>query len=107
MHLIYYLFLDYFHFTSGSAIALMVSYLVMPVGVLLYIVMSGVYKEYWDGWTIESLRDWGPLLRLALANTVMVVVEWFSLEVGLIVSGKCFLGMINLILIMFPQMLVN
>lgn len=72
---------------NGSALAQAVSYILMVILNLCYLVFSGVYKETWRGWTWECLEDWGQYISLALFGMLMICIEWWSFEVGIILTG--------------------
>ena len=66
---------------SGSAIALMMAYFTKTLGTLLYIVVSGVYKECWEGCSVECWKDWGRLLRLGIPGMLMEIFKGGSIHV--------------------------
>jgi len=80
--------------TAGSAISQSVSYILMCVLTLLYIVIFHKYTETWDGWTTECLQDWGTFARLAVPGMLMVCMEWWGFEIGVFLTGL--LGKIEL-----------
>ena len=45
-----------------------------------------------SGWSWEFLEDWGPFCNLAFTGLVMVCVEFWTFEAGVILSGKCMYG---------------
>ncbi|XP_002981285.2 protein DETOXIFICATION 48 [Selaginella moellendorffii] len=52
-----------------------------------YLRISGKYKRTWDGWSRDSLKDWRPLLNLAIPSCISVCLEWWWYEFMIIVSG--------------------
>jgi MATE family multidrug resistance protein len=58
------------------------------VGFLLtYLWWSGRYKNSWTGWSRDCLKDWRPLLNLAIPSCVSVCLEWWWYEFMIILSG--------------------
>ncbi len=54
---------------------------------LLYLWWSGRYKKSWTGWSVECLKEWRPLLNLAIPSCVSVCLEWWWYEFMIILSG--------------------
>ncbi|KAJ7547663.1 hypothetical protein O6H91_08G097100 [Diphasiastrum complanatum] len=52
-----------------------------------YLRFSGIYKKSWEGWSSECLKDWKPLLNLAIPSCVSVCLEWWWYELMIIFSG--------------------
>ncbi|XP_074640283.1 multidrug and toxin extrusion protein 1-like [Tubulanus polymorphus] len=73
--------------TNGSAIAQVITYFSMVVCALVYIFWSGVYKNNWPGWSVESFQEWGPFFSLGIPGLLMVFLEWGSFEIGTILTG--------------------
>ncbi|KAK7201247.1 membrane transporter protein [Novymonas esmeraldas] len=71
----------------GSAVAWVILMNCMPGSLLVYLVATGKYKKTWGGWEPTALTNWGPLLRLAFPSMAMMMSEWMSLEVNLIIAG--------------------
>ena len=40
------------------------------------------------GWSSQCLEEWGPMLKLAISGMLMVGMEWWAFELGLLLSGK-------------------
>lgn len=45
-------------------------------------------SDAWGGFRRAALRNWGPMIRLALPGMVMVVAEWFAFEILTLASGR-------------------
>ncbi|XP_013407412.1 multidrug and toxin extrusion protein 1 [Lingula anatina] len=73
--------------TRGSAIAQVIGYAVMLFSTLAYIWGSGLYKDTWDGWTWECFEDWGTFIKLGVPGLLMICIEWWSFEIGTILTG--------------------
>ena len=72
---------------SGSAIALMCAYFTKTLGTLVYIVMSGVCKECWEGWSMECLKDWGQMLKLGIPGMLMEIFKAGSFTTAMVLTG--------------------
>ena len=46
---------------------------------------------YFTGWTVECLQEWGMFFKLALFGMLMICVEWWAFEIGVFLTGSCFL----------------
>ena len=51
----------------------------MPLSLFLYVRFSNGY-QCWSGFSRESFRDWGPMLRLAIPGVVMIEAEFLAFE---------------------------
>lgn len=41
-----------------------------------------------QGWTIESLQNWGQFTMLAVPGMLMLCTEWWGFEVGTFLMGE-------------------
>ena len=58
------------------------------VGVLLLIIyIHKLHHKTWGGWSKECLKDWYQILRYGLPGYVMMGVEWWTVEIGMFVTG--------------------
>ncbi|CBZ30909.1 conserved hypothetical protein [Leishmania mexicana MHOM/GT/2001/U1103] len=71
----------------GAAVAWSLLMSCMPATLILYLFVTGKYKKTWGGWEPAALTNWGPLLKLAFPSMAMMLSEWMSQEVNLIVAG--------------------
>jgi MATE family multidrug resistance protein len=46
-----------------------------------------VYKNTWDGWSMELFQDWGSFLKLAIAGLLMVSLQFWAFEAGTLLAG--------------------
>ena len=51
----------------------------MPLSLFLYVRLVNGY-QCWSGFSKEGLRDWGPMLRLAVPGVVMIEAEFLAFE---------------------------
>ncbi|XP_034710437.1 protein DETOXIFICATION 49 [Vitis riparia] len=54
---------------------------------IIYILISGVYKKTWGGLSMECLRGWKPLLNLAVPSCISVCLEWWWYEIMILLCG--------------------
>ncbi|XP_063792140.1 multidrug and toxin extrusion protein 1-like isoform X2 [Pseudophryne corroboree] len=71
----------------GSALANTISQYMLAILLFLYIVWKKLYVKTWGGWSSACFEDWGSFTRLAIPSMLMVCVEWWAFEIGIILSG--------------------
>ena len=49
------------------------------------------------GWSRESLHDWWAFVKLAIPGLLMICMEFWGLEIIVLVSGKRFIQRITLL----------
>ncbi|XAR66202.1 hypothetical protein NMG60_11012329 [Bertholletia excelsa] len=54
---------------------------------VIYILISGVYKKTWGGLSRDCLKDWKSLLNLAIPSCVSVCLEWWWYEIMILLCG--------------------
>ncbi|KAJ8767683.1 hypothetical protein K2173_018241 [Erythroxylum novogranatense] len=54
---------------------------------IVYVMLSGVYKETWVGISLECLKGWKPLLDLAVPSCISVCLEWWWYEFMILLCG--------------------
>ncbi|GFY81947.1 MATE efflux family protein [Actinidia rufa] len=59
----------------------------LVVFLIVYIIISGIYKNTWCGLTTDCLRDWKLLLNLAIPSCVSVCLEWWWYEIMILLCG--------------------
>ncbi|KAL2827548.1 mate-domain-containing protein [Aspergillus cavernicola] len=73
----------------GAPIAVAITDNLMPLFLFLYVYfIDGA--ECWNGLTKKALRNWGPMIRLALPGLLMVEAECLAFEV--LTLGSSYLG---------------
>ncbi|KAK1831393.1 ethionine resistance-conferring protein 1 [Podospora conica] len=71
----------------GAPLAVALTQNLMPLLLFLYVwLVEG--SDAWGGFRRAALRNWGPMIRLALPGMVMVVAEWLAFEVLTLASGR-------------------
>ncbi|XP_022780990.1 multidrug and toxin extrusion protein 1-like [Stylophora pistillata] len=63
--------------------------LFLGVSSFLYLFCSKLYQRTWpsEGWTRESLQQWGQFIMLAAPGILMLCNEWWSFVVGIFLMG--------------------
>lgn len=54
---------------------------------VVYIIVSGVYKKTWPGFSSDCLNEWKSLLGLAIPSCISVCLEWWWYEIMILLSG--------------------
>ncbi|XP_021895313.1 protein DETOXIFICATION 49 [Carica papaya] len=54
---------------------------------ILYIIISGVYKKTWGGISVECLKGWKSFLNLAIPSCISVCLEWWWYEIMILLCG--------------------
>jgi MATE family multidrug resistance protein len=71
----------------GCPIAVAITETLMPILLFLYVRFYGG-MECWPGFTRQALRNWGPMIRLALPGLVMVLAEFLAFEILTLASAR-------------------
>ncbi|KAF2188268.1 MATE efflux family protein [Zopfia rhizophila CBS 207.26] len=64
----------------GAPIAVSVTETVLPLLLFLYVRFIDGY-QCWGGFERRALKNWGPMIRLALPGLVMVLAEFLAFEI--------------------------
>ncbi|CAK7335444.1 unnamed protein product [Dovyalis caffra] len=54
---------------------------------IIYVMISGVYKKTWGGISLECLKGWKTLLNLAIPSCISVCLEWWWYEIMILLCG--------------------
>ena len=66
----------------GAAGAVAISNLAQPIVLLLYIAfMAPEALQCWPGMTKDMLRNWSPMIKLAIPGVLMTVTEWLAFDI--------------------------
>uniref|UniRef100_A0A3P8VPN3 Multidrug and toxin extrusion protein n=1 Tax=Cynoglossus semilaevis TaxID=244447 RepID=A0A3P8VPN3_CYNSE len=71
----------------GSAIANSLSQIIICLLLFGYIRWKKLHEPTWAGWSIDSLREWGSYMKLALPSLFMVCLEWWIWDGSSFLSG--------------------
>ncbi|GLJ38554.1 hypothetical protein SUGI_0785890 [Cryptomeria japonica] len=72
---------------QGVAIATWCTNFNMLFLLVAYLAYTGVCKNTWVGWSVECLKQWWPLLHLALPSCFAVCLEWWWYEIMTLLAG--------------------
>uniref|UniRef100_A0A3B5LY46 Solute carrier family 47 member 4 n=1 Tax=Xiphophorus couchianus TaxID=32473 RepID=A0A3B5LY46_9TELE len=72
---------------SGSAVANTLSQIYICSFLFAYIRWKRLHVKTWEGWSVESLQEWGSYMKLALPSTLMKCFEWWVYELGGFFAG--------------------
>ncbi|KAI3704890.1 hypothetical protein L1987_75119 [Smallanthus sonchifolius] len=72
---------------KGVAISSVLTNFNLVASLVVYILVSGVYKKTWGGVTKECLKGWNSLLSLAIPSCVSVCLEWWWYEIMILLCG--------------------
>ncbi|WCJ26171.1 MATE efflux family protein [Euphorbia peplus] len=59
----------------------------LVVSLIIYVSISGVYKKTWVGVSKNCLKEWKPLLNLAIPSCISVCLEWWWYEIMILLCG--------------------
>ncbi|XP_061828130.1 multidrug and toxin extrusion protein 1-like isoform X2 [Nerophis lumbriciformis] len=71
----------------GSAAANSLSQICICAFLFAYIRWKKLHESTWGGWSLESLQEWGPYMKLALPSMLMKCFEWWVYEFGGFFAG--------------------
>ncbi|XP_052211210.1 protein DETOXIFICATION 49-like [Diospyros lotus] len=54
---------------------------------IIYIIVSGVYEQTWNGFSSECLKGWKQLINLAVPSCISVCLEWWWYEIMILLCG--------------------
>ncbi|XP_044487396.1 protein DETOXIFICATION 49 [Mangifera indica] len=72
---------------KGIALSAVWTDINLVVSLILYIMISGVYKKTWGGISLECLKGWKSLLNLAIPSCISVCLEWWWYEIMILLCG--------------------
>ncbi|KAH9305624.1 hypothetical protein KI387_010028 [Taxus chinensis] len=71
----------------GVAIATWCTNFNMVVFLVAYLIYTGVHKRTYVQWSVACLKEWCPLLKLALPSCFAVCLEWWWYEIMTLLAG--------------------
>ncbi|CAA7387745.1 unnamed protein product [Spirodela intermedia] len=72
---------------AGVAAAMVLTDLNLCLCLLGYVLASGVYRDSWVSPSVDCLRGWSTLVRLAVPTCTSVCLEWWWYELMIILCG--------------------
>ncbi|KAA8533774.1 hypothetical protein F0562_031291 [Nyssa sinensis] len=59
----------------------------LVLSLIIYVIISGVYKKTWGGFSKECFKGWKSLLNLAIPSCISVCLEWWWYEIMILLCG--------------------
>ncbi|XP_074574634.1 protein DETOXIFICATION 48-like [Curcuma longa] len=72
---------------AGVALAMVWTNFNLLLCLILFILVSGVYRDSWVNPSVDCLRGWSELLKLAVPTCVSVCLEWWWYELMIMMCG--------------------
>ncbi|CAI5731960.1 unnamed protein product [Hyaloperonospora brassicae] len=73
----------------GAALSRTLGYMVLPLCLVPYFVVSRNYRLWWSGWQLKKAWALVPLfMRLGLPGMAMMVLEWWAYELLAVLAGN-------------------
>lgn len=72
---------------KGVALSAVFTNFNLVASLILYILISGVYKKTWGGLSLECVKGWKSLLNLAVPSCISVCLEWWWYELMILLCG--------------------
>ncbi|KAF5457789.1 hypothetical protein F2P56_021869 [Juglans regia] len=54
---------------------------------IIYILISGLHRKTWGGFSMECFKEWRSLLNLAIPSCISVCLEWWWYEIMILLCG--------------------
>ena len=87
-------------------ISLVVSNLISPLLVILYVWCRKLHKETWSGWSFESLEEWWQYIKLAIPGLLMVTMEWCGFEILNFLAGTISENALSVNIVWFQALVI-
>ncbi|KAL9229763.1 hypothetical protein vseg_005196 [Gypsophila vaccaria] len=71
----------------GVAIATWIMDLNILLVMILYVLITGIHKKTWKGWSMDCFKGWSVILNLGIPNCISVCLEWWWYELMIVMSG--------------------
>lgn len=72
---------------KGAAVSWVIIITGMNLGLVAYLIISKKYTNTWGGWDRDALRNWKPMITLAMPSLAMTFSEWAAMEINGLCSG--------------------
>ncbi|XP_051142436.1 protein DETOXIFICATION 49-like [Andrographis paniculata] len=72
---------------KGVALSSVWTNLNVVVSLVVYILISGVYRKTWGGLSMECFKGWKSVLDLAVPSCISVCLEWWWYEIMILICG--------------------
>lgn len=71
----------------GVALAAVLTNINLVASLILYVLISGVHKNTWGGFSSECLKGFKSLVDLAVPSCISVCLEWWWYEIMILLCG--------------------
>ena len=71
----------------GAALAVVIALYSSLSLLILIIIVFKLYKKTWFGWSRDCLNGWWEFVRYGVPGLVMICFEWWSFEIGYLITG--------------------
>ena len=86
--LLHWLFVWHFDWGYiGAPISVAIVHYLLPISLITYIRFAGGL-ECWGGFSRAALRNWGPMIRLAIPGLIMVLAEYLAFEILTLAASR-------------------
>ncbi|KAJ6748055.1 PROTEIN DETOXIFICATION [Salix purpurea] len=75
------------HWIKGVALSGVWTNFNLVCSLIIYILVSGVHKKTWGGFSMECFKEWKTLLNLAIPSCISVCLEWWWYEIMILLCG--------------------
>ncbi|XP_071732665.1 protein DETOXIFICATION 49-like [Rutidosis leptorrhynchoides] len=72
---------------KGIAISSVLTNFIFVASLIIYIIISGVYKKTWGGFSRKCFKGWNSLINLAIPSCISVCLEWWWYEIMILLCG--------------------
>ncbi|XP_038670491.1 multidrug and toxin extrusion protein 1-like isoform X1 [Scyliorhinus canicula] len=72
---------------EGSAAANVISRYCQAILLFGYIRWKKLHVNTWPGWSTDCLQEWGRFTRLAIPSLLMLCIEWWAYDTGMLYVG--------------------
>ncbi|KAJ6410742.1 hypothetical protein OIU84_007489 [Salix udensis] len=73
--------------TKGVALSGVLTNFILVGSLVVYILVSGVHKKTWGGFSRQCFSEWRTLLNLAIPSCISVCLEWWWYEIMILLCG--------------------
>ncbi|KAL9059592.1 MAG: hypothetical protein Q9162_001097 [Coniocarpon cinnabarinum] len=71
----------------GAPVSVAIIHYLLPISLFTYVRFVGG-RECWGGFSRAALKDWGPMIRLAVPGLIMVLAEYLAFEILTLAASR-------------------
>ncbi|KAH3764537.1 solute carrier family 47 [Pelomyxa schiedti] len=71
----------------GSAISLDITWISMPIMLIIWILVRKLHLKMWKGFSKEALKNWPTFLSYGIPGGLMSCAEWWGFEIVSVLTG--------------------